>query len=327
MQLILDYIQSMNINYIYIGIGILIILFVFICTFKKRKRTKEIKNIKEEYTKTTDSYVYNPLKNIQEEKIHTNFTNKNKSKPNVKKEKKIKKTRKQLKIEEEFAKEKEICVNAYNQLYGVYFKEGYSVNLQENNILAYYTSLIQNANTIEDLKNISSNISFQTIKIIEEIKFAKEKENLEKQRKLLYDQCVIKIGELSKLFKVLEISGEQTIKEFNDRLLNNGMFAKIEDYQLIYNDLIQNIEFIKYKYKTSFDKLITEESNVVDVKLIESLKLLNCSVNETNLSIIKKNYISLIKKYHPDTNYDSLASIEISSKINDAYNYILHSLK
>lgn len=326
---IVDFISS-NIRTEYlIALVIGICLIVFISLFVKiSNKKKSKKEEKVEEIKTSEGQVYNPLKNIQQNTVssnlNTNNTNNNtNTNNNIKKEKKSKK---ELKAEELFNSELQICINSYNQLYNVYYNEGYSVDLSQNSTLSYYTSLIQGAKDIEELKNISSNISFQTVRIIDEIKYAKEKDTLEKQRKALYDECVIKMAELKKLFKVLNLSGDSTIKEFEDRLFANGMFAQLSDYQSIYNDLIQNIEFIKHKYNEALDAMVGKNSNEIDIELIESLKLLNCNLDETDLAVIKKNYLLLVKKYHPDTNSDSAASIEMSSKINRAYTYIKKTL-
>lgn len=327
---LIDYIYNVDRNYIFAFLGGILIIILLIIISRNKKKKKKKKSSTNEKINATENQIYNPLKNNQNEVVNSNLSavtiqeSKKDNKDTTKKNKK--QTRKELKAEEEFKSELQICINAYNQLYTVYYNEGYSVDPSQNSILAYYTSLIQNANEIEELRNISSNISFQTIKIVDEIKCLKEKENIEKQRKVLYDECIVKIAELNKLFIVLNLSGDRTIKEFNERLLRNGMFAELKDYQIIYNDLIQNIEFIKHKYKETLDSLVGKNSNEVDVKLIECLKVLNCNLDETDLSIIKKKYLFLVKKYHPDTNNDSAASIEMSSRINDAYTYIKKTL-
>ena len=69
------------------------------------------------------------------------------------------------------------------------------------------------------------------------------------------------------------------------------------------------------------------ENNQDNLKLMDYLKILNCEPNETNFMTIKKNYIKLIKKYHPDLNNDSEESKRKTSEITAAYNYIKSLIK
>lgn len=337
---IIDLIRNANSTDIAIGSGIVIgLLFLIILLITSKNKHKKNQKNQEKLDKTkqdseinpTSNYNYNPLKNIKETQVNSNLNSNynldiNISNEKKKKEKK-KKEKKLTKKEKEFNSQKEICLTMYNNLYNVYYTEGYSVDLFQNDTLSYYTSIINNASNIDELKEIEVNLSYQTTRILDEIKTIKSREFSEKQRKSLYDECVYKISELDKLFKVLDLGGGNTIKEFNNRLLTNGMFAQIDDYQLIYNDLVQNIQYIKEKYKTNLNKSFGEETSIIDIKLIESLRFLGCKIDETNLKIIKTHYINLVKKYHPDNNQDSKASLDMTSKINEAYAYSKKILK
>lgn len=325
---VLDFIQKLDTKYIIIGIVAILMLLIILFILKSMKKNKKEVIQEEPEIKSSTTQVYNPLKNKEKEVIQSNLTIQNTSNDKSKNKKTKKKKEKKLsKSEKEFLNEKQICIDAYNNLYNIYLREGYSVDLTQNSLLYYFTTKIQEAQSSVELRDISTEISFRTQQVIDEIECAKKKYYLEQERKKLYDECVIKLAELKNLYTILNYKGDQILKEINDRLLSNGMFAQIEDYQNIYNEIIQNIAFIKQKYKTTLDKIFAQDTNEIDVKLVESLKFLNCKIDEDDLKVIKSNYIALIKKYHPDSNNDSYASIDMSGKINEAYTYVQKALK
>ena len=122
---------------------------------------------------------------------------------------------------------------------------------------------------------------------------------------------------------MVNIKDKTTINNYNAQLLTNNKFATLEEYQNLYYQLEQTIIYIKEEYKDLLSNIHPNGTNAtIDVKLITALKILHCNENERDLNVIKKNYLKLIKKNHPDVNKDSYSSIEVTSSLNEAYNYV-----
>lgn len=303
-------------------------LFVVSCFLVIRKLTKRKKNkdkstsdvqtpiVESNNINPSAQYVYNPLKDTQQQT--TSNPNKNKNK----KEKKVRKSKKQI----AFDTEKELCIQGYNNLVNIYSKSGYPTDINTNDILAYYYSQIINATDLEELKNIGTNLSFQTQSILAEIEKAQTKKYDEERKKVLYDECIENIVELEKIFDLANVDGKALLQEFNTRILGNSKFNSVDEYEKILNELKYNISYIKEKYKSILNDQISNNGKDIDLTLVHSLKLLNCSVNETDMKVIKRNYLDLLKKNHPDLNHDSYSSIEMTSQLNAAYKYIENNL-
>lgn len=233
------------------------------------------------------------------------------------------KEKKKSKEEEIFINEKNLCVNLYNTLYNIYWQNGYPTDLQNNDVLAYYYQQINDVLDIDSLKIIEHNLQNKIDNITTEFNLLAAKKEMEEKKKILYNKCIEDVIILENLFKLVNINDKTTINNYNAQLLTNNKFATLEEYQNIYYQLEQTIAYIKEEYKNVLSNIQPNGTNTtIDVKLINALKILHCNENERDLNVIKKNYLKLIKKNHPDVNKDSYSSIEVTSNLNEAYNYI-----
>lgn len=288
------------------SVTVIFCLLVFIITrIVKRKKKNKVEDAIENSIPTQNT-------------MNTNVISPDKGKKKEKKKKQKRKSKKEIAFEEE----RNLCIQGYNELYAIYLNAGYSVDLNENETLAFYNSQIVIATDMEQLKDIQTNISFEKSRIVSEIERLQRVEYIKKRREELHPLCVELIVEIENICSLVNINGKDMIKEYNSRLLNQSRFDGLDEYEKLYEELKYNVSYLKKKYESILENNCLTDEKEIDVKLIHSLKLLECDIHEKDMAKIKKKYLALVNKYHPDKNGDSRSSIEMTSQLNEAYKYI-----
>jgi len=309
---IIEFFQTLDIVYIYIFLGALFgvsFLSMLIKIILKKK------NKKKEHTNTNQVLDY--IRQCNDEAIETHLDE------NVSVSEKKKKKSKKINIVEAALTN---AINEYNNLYDIYFNAGYSVNLDHNQTLAYYNSLIASSQEDEvELNSIADEIKVQAQNLYTEI----SKKYYDEQKKIYYNKCSNKMIELELLFKLTKVDGNNITKNFNERLLLANQFSSLEEYKTLSVEIQRNIDYLKGRYSDTLeknyyvedDKNENKEKITIDPELIKSLETLNCNPKERDKEKIRKEYIKLVKKYHSDLSSDKKNNDKIL-EISIAYDYV-----
>ena len=304
---------------------LVIVLIIIIKKKVKSKNTMDNENDKG-IPVQGETNAYNGV-NYSESQSYNMFNNQNTTvdtsqDKKAEKENKKQEKKKKAKKEKPIDIEKNKCIELYNQLYSIYLNYGYPVDMQNNNVLAYYSSwFMNNCSSIEDYQSYQCNIQIQIQNVLNESNNAQSNSNPNETKEYYRKESEKYMVELENIFNIVGVNGKSTINDLNFRLLNQTGFSTVDDYKCLYEEILQNIEYLKSRYKEVLEKKRGSSTEVVNYKLMDALQILECNASETDLKVIKDNYLRLIKKYHPDRNSDSEKSLDMSSKINIAYSY------
>ena len=309
---ILEFFQTLDIVYVYIFLGSFAGVLLLNIIIKKVKEIIKKRKCENENS-NPNGQVFNYINQCNED----DAVEKNTDTSKVNKKEKI-----NPKIEEARIK----AINAYNTLYDLHFNAGYSVNLEHNQVLAYYNSFILGTNDEHDLNFIAEEITTQTQNMYTDM----NKQYYDEQKKIYQEKCATQLVELDKLFELASVDGKTVLKKYNEKILLITDFATLEEFQSLSIDIQLNIDYMKDKYSKVFKEKYTIEDTTeyIDAELIKSLKTLHCDPKERDEEKIRSTYVQLIKQCHPDLANGTSINTDLDFKaIASAYDYIKRNLK